>query len=228
MGFTFGNKDRRASQGSSGPESEARDDAGSIPDGDTASVNGNDTTGSADGNAYAKRRIDPRTGKPKIGRPTKEEAAAKAQKQSASGSGPKAKEKLAVNPGDFVRNDRAKVRDQIQALHSAAALLTKQPVWLLNDVEAKVMSEALCDVLDEHKINLSSVVGVWGMYAVLIQVSFNVYAPRVLALSMGGGQTVNGTVTPGPEQAPQGPKTNPQGGKMNFEDMTVDQMMGRG
>lgn len=93
---------------------------------------------------------------------------------------------------------------------------------MLNDLEANALTDAICDVLDEHKISLGKVVGIWGLYATLITVSFNVYMPRVYALSTGQGQTVEGTATQGPEQKPQ---DKPKGGTMNFEERTVAEAM---
>lgn len=97
-------------------------------------------------------------------------------------------------------NDRAKVRQQIQGIHFAVAVLTKQPVFALNDEESIALTNSLCDVLDYHEINLTGAGGQYGLYLSLIITVYGVYAPRVAIIKNGDkivGMTHNRPATPG-------------------------------
>jgi hypothetical protein len=96
----------------------------------------------------------------------------------------------------FVPNDQSKVRGQIQGLHAALATLTKQPVFMLSDMEAAMLTKSLCDVLDYHKISLSETAGPYGLYATLGLAIFAIYKPRLDVIARGGGQQVEQSSRP--------------------------------
>lgn len=98
------------------------------------------------------------------------------------GSGTK---KAQLGLGAFVPNDRQKVRQNIQGMHGAVAVLTNQPVFALVDQEAIALTNALCDVLDYHQMNITEVGGVYGLYVTLAITVFGIYKPRVDILLSG-------------------------------------------
>lgn len=86
---------------------------------------------------------------------------------------------LPPEKGLAVRNDRAKMFQQIAGIHQGAALLTGVQVFALNDQEAKMLSDALCDVLDHYGITLGGPAGVW---MGLITAAGVVYGPRYMMI----------------------------------------------
>lgn len=110
-------------------------------------------------------------------------------------------------------NDRAKVRQQIQGIHFAVAMLTKQPVFALHDEEAINLTNALCDVLDYHEINLTATGGQYGLYLSLIITVYSVYAPRVSIIKNGDKIVGMASKPATPEEAKPG---NAPKGAMDF------------
>lgn len=108
----------------------------------------------------------------------------------AAQGGTATKGKLAVS---FNPNDRDKVRQQIQGIHAAAATLTRQPLFLLSDMEANGLTDSLCDVLDYHNINLTEKGGAGGLYLALGLTVFGIYKPRLDAIRKGVGTQINAT-----------------------------------
>lgn len=88
--------------------------------------------------------------------------------------------------GGFVPNDRQVVIQNIQGMHFAASVLTKQPAFQLNDQEAFGLTKSLCDVLDAHQINIVNGGGKLGLYVALGITAFGVYMPRLKAAGMLG------------------------------------------
>lgn len=86
----------------------------------------------------------------------------------------------------FVPNNRAKVRQQIQGIHTAVSVITKQPVFMLSPPEAEALTNSLCDVLDYHEISLEKSGGPYGLYMTLIVTAFGIYKPRLSAIKNGG------------------------------------------
>lgn len=110
----------------------------------------------------------------------------------------KADKKLAL---DFKPNERPKVFLNIHGMHQAAAMLAKQPILLLNEAEAKALTDSLCDVLDYHKINITDVTGPWALYVGLGLTCFALYQPRILAIKRGGQQIESPTAPATPAEA---------------------------
>jgi hypothetical protein len=96
----------------------------------------------------------------------------------------------------FIPNDRVKVRGQIQGMHQVAAMLAKQPILMLSEIECDMLSKSVCDVLDYHKISLSAAAGPWGLYAALALTAFTIYKPRLDALAAGGGVQIEQDAQP--------------------------------
>lgn len=96
----------------------------------------------------------------------------------------------------FVANDRPKVRQQIQGIHQAVAMLTKQPVFILTDDEANGFTSSLCDVLDYHSINLTQAGGAAGLYLTLAITAFGIYKPRLDYIAKGGQVQVERPTAP--------------------------------
>lgn len=96
----------------------------------------------------------------------------------------------------FKLNNRVQVFSNIHTMHAVVATLTKQPIFLLTPEEAKSMTEALCDVLDYHKVNITDGVGPWGLYIQLAAVVFATYKPRMDALKKArNAQHIEGDAT---------------------------------
>lgn len=129
--------------------------------------------------------------------------------RDASASPANAGSKAGMDLGGFTPNDRVKVRSQIQGIHSAVAVLTRQPVFALVDAEAIQLTNALCDVLDYHRINLTEAGGHYGLYMTLIVTVFGVYKPRMDILKTGGKvvgikDAPSKPTSPGEVQRPRG------------------------
>ncbi len=84
--------------------------------------------------------------------------------------------------GLAVKNDRAKVRQNIAGLHAMAATLTRQPLLMLTDKEADALTGSLCDVCDYHGVDLMATGGAFGLYASLATCCYMIYVPRVVAI----------------------------------------------
>lgn len=135
---------------------------------------------------------------------------------SAASSGTNQSRKAGLDLDGFILNDRPKVRQQIQGMHAAAAMLTKQPVFMLHDTEAIALTDALCDVCDYHKMNLTQKGGVYGLYIALAMTMFGIYKPRI-DIILSGGQIVG--VAPTAATNENEAKQRSQGnGMMNFAD----------
>lgn len=104
---------------------------------------------------------------------------------NAAGNPRDASNKAGLGVG-FKPNDRPKIRQQIQGMHAAAAMLTKQPVFMLHDTEAVALTDALCDVCDYHEMNLSDAGGPYGLYIALAITAFGIYKPRFDIIASGG------------------------------------------
>lgn len=121
----------------------------------------------------------------------------------------------------FKPNDRPKIRQQIQGMHAAAAMLTKQPVFMLADVEAVALTDALCDVCDYHEMNLSDAGGPYGLYIALAITAFGIYKPRFDIIASGGKIVgVNNAAAPTSEGEATQQRQN-GGGMMDFSHDTT-------
>ena len=121
--------------------------------------------------------------------------------------------KAGMDLNGFRVNDRGKVRQQIQGIHAAVAILTKQSVFALADAEAVQLTNALCDVLDYHRINLTEAGGHYGMYMTLIITVFGVYKPRIDIIKS-GGRVVGVAESPAKPTSPG--EVQPRRGMMDF------------
>lgn len=133
---------------------------------------------------------------------------------SASASGANKSQQAGMDLNGFILNDRPKVRQQIQGMHAAAAMLTRQQVFMLMDSEAIALTDALCDVCDYHRINLTEKGGPYGLYIALAIVAFGIYKPRI-DIIISGGEVVG--VAPTKPTDENEVKQRAQGnGMMNF------------
>lgn len=82
-------------------------------------------------------------------------------------------------------NDRKAVFANISAMHGFVATLTNQPVMALSPPEATAMTDALCNVLDYHGVNITDVTGPWGLYVALALTVYMVEVPRLKAIRAG-------------------------------------------
>lgn len=178
-----------------GGSSNTQREAGSISGTDGSTGPNNGTAGGsesaqigADPTTFVKKRRGrqpwPRDAAGNIIRPAGSEAASQAGKGKA---------KLAV---DFTPNDRTKVQNNISAIHGLAAAATKQPFLMLRPDEALAMTNAVADVLDFHKINITGAGGVYGLYATLLITGFMIYKPRLDYIKAGGGVQVEQAAAP--------------------------------
>jgi hypothetical protein len=117
--------------------------------------------------------------------------------------------------GKFKPNDRPGVRQQIQGMHAAVATLTKQPVFLLQDIEAESLTKALCDVLDYHEINLTEAGGAGALYLALGLTVFGIYKPRLDYIRTGGQMEIKGRAT-APASPGEAKQQKAQGFTMDF------------
>lgn len=104
----------------------------------------------------------------------------------------------------FKKNDRAKVLQSIAGMHMMAAILTKQPIMQLTEVEAKALCNSVCDVADYHKISLDGAGGPLALYLALATTAYGIYVPRIAMLkSLKQGEQVVGVApaTPGEAKA---------------------------
>ena len=130
-------------------------------------------------------------------------------------------DKAGLDLNGFKVNDRGKIRQQIQGMHGAAAVLTGQAVFNLHDMEAIALTNALCDVLDYHQINLTQSGGVYGLYITLAITAFGVYKPRFDIITSGGnivGMAPNKAQPTSEEEAKQAFNET---GMMNFNEGTM-------
>lgn len=118
----------------------------------------------------------------------------------------------------FVKNDRAVVLNNIQAIHTGVALLAKQPVFMLSPQEATALTSSLCDVLDYHHINICGAGGPYGLYAALLITAVSIYKPRLDVVS--GRATIVGVSSPTapatPNEADARAAEQPKTGMMDF------------
>lgn len=124
------------------------------------------------------------------GAPRKRRAGAGRKPGSASGTGTNTN---AGRKEGLVVNDREKVRNNIAGLHAMAAILTKQPLLNLNEKEAELLSNSVCDVADYHGMNLITAGGAFSLYASLCTACYMIYMPRIIQIKMkragiGGGE----------------------------------------
>lgn len=104
----------------------------------------------------------------------------------------------------FKKNDRNKVQQNIAGMHMMAAVLTKQPIVMLTEPEAKALTGAVCDVADYHKISLDGAGGPLALYLALATTAYGIYVPRIVALkNLREGETIVGVApaTPGEAKA---------------------------
>jgi hypothetical protein len=175
--FQFGPDRGNAGQTTIGEGEQSRVDG---PKSDTFTF-GSQASGSALDPAHASAPIAKRRGRPSLPRD-----ASGAIIRDANTSPSTGKEKAGVGVKGFVKNDRAKLEQQITGIHAAASVLTKQSVFALQPVEAKGLTSALSDVLDYHEINLTEAGGVGGLYLALALTVYGIYKPRLDFIKNGG------------------------------------------
>lgn len=129
----------------------------------------------------------------------------------------KARKQKGVAVNEYKANDRDQIFANIHGIHAAAAMLTKQPILLLQPEEALGLTKALCDVLDAHQINITDKGGRAGLYVSLALTAYGIYAPRLKAIKQGGGPI---NITP-PRPTSTSEAANAVGGGLKM-DFTAD------
>lgn len=214
-GFTFG--DHRETS-STGTEANGVDSGKPGVDSGTPSAeNGNTgTTGANGGNESQSADPNAPYGFTKDGTPRKRRAGGGRKPGSGNASGPSSATDESGKVGLDVKNDRAKVRQNIAGIHAMAAVLTKQPILNLKDSEADALTNSLCDVADHHGMNLISAGGAFGLYASLATTAYMIYVPRIMIIrhNKAAENAKNANPSMYGEEAPEQPK--PKGGTMDF------------
>lgn len=184
--FSF---DDAAGNGGNGIDSATNATTGSVSGNSSVDGNGNETLGTTDsGGSQASRDTVYAPIPKKRGRQPypRDDAGNIIRPDGSTGPAPKSGGTKSPQLGvGFTLNNRPRVREQIQGIHTAVATLTKQPVFMLSNQEADSLTNALCDVLDFHKINLTQSSGVGGLYLVLAVTVFGVYKPKLDSIRKG-------------------------------------------
>lgn len=144
----------------------------------TASGNANNNSGTAGANSSSENNSDAPYGYKADGTPRKRRAKGYRNNPEYTGTNTSAG-KEGGTEGLAVKNDRVKVRTNIEGMHMIAAVLTKQPIMILKPEEAEKLTDAVCDVADYHQINLIGVGGPTMLYATLATTMYAIYAPRM-------------------------------------------------
>lgn len=74
---------------------------------------------------------------------------------------------------------------QLQGAHAMLAMVTKNPVWAIDEKAAETLAQSLIDVMSHHSININPATV---SYMKLIGVCAAIYGPKLLTLKMQADQ----------------------------------------
>lgn len=120
-----------------------------------------------------------------------------------------------------IKNDRVKVKMNIAGLHAMAAVLTKQPILNLQDNEATMLTNSLCDVADYHNINLIGAGGAFALYASLATTAYMIYVPRAIAIKQARAADDAKPANPGDYREETSNRAKSNGFRMDFSNDTA-------